>query len=222
MFIGHFAVGLAAKRAAPAVSLGTFVLACQFADLLWPTLVLAGIERVVVEPGVTVVTPLRFDWYPYSHSLMALLVWGAIVALVYRFARPRTPGATLMLIAGVVLSHWVLDVATHRPDMPIAPGVDTRIGFELWRSLPATMVVEGLMFVVGIAMYLSATRARDRIGTYAFWGFIGFLTVAYAASMFGPPPPSGTAVAWTAEAMWLLVAWGYWIDRHRVAAVPAH
>jgi len=218
MFIGHFAVGLAAKRAAPAVSLGTFFLSCQLADLLWPTLVLLGVERVAVAPGTTVVTPLLFESYPYSHSLLALVGWSALVAVVYRIARPRTPVATLLLLAGVVLSHWVLDVATHRPDMPIAPGSDVKIGFELWRSLPATLIVESVMFAIGIAVYLSATRARDRTGTYAFWGLIAFLVVANVASMFGPPPPSATAVAWTAQAIWLLVAWGYWIDRHRMIA----
>jgi membrane-bound metal-dependent hydrolase YbcI (DUF457 family) len=218
MFIGHFAVGLAAKRAAPAVSLGTLILSCQLADLVWPTLVLLGIERVAVVPGATVVTPLLFESYPYSHSLLALLVWAALVAVVYRVARPLTPVRTLLLLAGVVLSHWVLDVATHRPDVPIAPGLDTKIGLNLWGSLPATMIVEGLMFVAGIAIYLSATRARDRTGTYAFWALIAFLVVTNVASMFGPPPPSATAVAWTAQAIWLLVAWGYWIDRHRMPA----
>jgi membrane-bound metal-dependent hydrolase YbcI (DUF457 family) len=218
MFIGHFAVGLAAKRAAPAVSLGTFILSCQLADLVWPTLVLIGVEHVSVVPGATVVTPLLFESYPYSHSLLALLGWGALVAVVYRIARPRTPLTTLLLLAGVVVSHWVLDVATHRPDVPIAPGLDTKIGFELWRSLPATMIVEGVMFVAGIALYLSATRARDRTGTYAFWGLIAFLVLTNVGNMFGPPPPSAVVVAWSAQALWLLVAWGYWIDRHRTAA----
>ena len=78
MFIGHFAVALGAKKVAPAVSLGTMFLAAQLADLLWPTFVLLGIERVEIAPGATAVTPLDFVSYPYSHSLLALALWSTL------------------------------------------------------------------------------------------------------------------------------------------------
>src|SRR3954468_19975264 len=115
MFIGHFGLGFGAKRAAPAVSLGALFTACQFADLLWPTLVLAGLERVEVQPGATRMTPLDFVSYPYSHSLVALVVWGALFGAVYVAATRSTAlaGATLGLL---VVSHWLLDVLIHRPD----------------------------------------------------------------------------------------------------------
>lgn len=218
MFIGHFAVGFGAKRAAPALSLGSLILACQLADLLWPTLVLLGVEKVSIAPGDTAVTPLHFESYPYSHSLLGLAIWAVIAALLYRaFSRVRS--RALFVLVAVVLSHWLLDVLTHRPDIPVTFGGETKLGLNLWASRPATMAVEGAMFVAGIGLYLSATRARDRIGQYAFWGVVAFLTITYVANMFGPVPPSATAVAWTAEAIWLLVFWGYWIDRHRDAKV---
>jgi len=218
MFIGHFAVGLGAKRAAPAVSLGTLILACQLADLIWPTLVILGIEKVSIAPGDTVVTPLHFESYPYSHSLLGLFVWALVVALLYRAFRKASLRA-LLVLGAVVVSHWFLDVLTHRPDVPVTIGGETKLGLDLWASRSATMIVEGAMFVVGIWLYLSSTRARDRIGVYAFWGLVAFLSITNIANMFGPPPPSATAVAWTAQAIWLLVFWGYWIDRHRVAVV---
>jgi hypothetical protein len=214
MFIGHFAVGLGAKRIAPAVSLGTFFLAGQLADLLWPTFVLLGLEQVEVAPGITAVTPLDFVRYPYSHSLVALLGWAALFALGYAAVR-RSGRAAALILAGVVLSHWVLDVITHRPDMPVTVGGPARLGFGLWNSLPATLFVEFLLFAAGIAVYLRATEARDRTGLLAFWGLVAFLSVIYLANLFGPPPPSPEAVVWSAQAIWLLVAWGYWIDRHR-------
>lgn len=215
VFIGHLAVGLGAKRIAPAVSLGTFFLAAQLADLLWPTLVLLGIEKVEIRPGITVVTPLDFVSYPYSHSLVMLLVWAALLAGAYVFiGRGRLRAA--VLLAAVVVSHWVLDVISHRPDVPLAIG-GPRIGLGLWNSFTATVVVETAMFAAGIYLYLSTTRAIDRIGRYAFWGLIGFLVLIDAANMLGPPPPSVEAVAWSAEAIWVLVLWGYWIDRHRAA-----
>jgi hypothetical protein len=214
MFIGHFAVGLGAKRAAPAVSLGTLFLAAQFADLLWPTFVLLGIEKVEIRPGVTVVTPLDFVSYPYSHSLVMLVLWGLLFAGIYLFVRRGRMRAALVL-AAVVVSHWVLDVIAHRPDMPVTVNGDLRLGLGLWNSPAATFIVETTMLVAGMYLYLKTTRARDRIGRYAFWGLIAFLVVVNLANMLGPPPPSVAAVAWSAEAIWLLVAWGYWIDRHR-------
>ena len=80
MFLGHFGVAFAAKRVAPRPSLGTAVLAAQWADAIWPIFVLLGIEQVAIRPGVTVVTPLDFVFYPYSHSLLADVIWAALFA----------------------------------------------------------------------------------------------------------------------------------------------
>ncbi|HVH25204.1 MAG TPA: hypothetical protein VM818_00545 [Vicinamibacterales bacterium] len=216
MFLGHFALSLGAKRAVPSVSLGALILAGQFADLLWPMLVLAGMERVEIQPGATVVTPLDFVSYPYSHSLAALVAWGLLVALAYRLATRATAAASLMLVL-LVVSHWVLDVIAHRPDMPLTPRGTTRLGFGLWNSLPATLLVEGLLFVAGTALYLRTTTARDRVGSAGLWSLLAFLAVTYAAAVFGPPPPSPRAVVVPATAMWLLILWAYWVDGHRTA-----
>lgn len=216
MFISHFAVAFAAKRAAPELSLGTLFLAAQLADLAWPTLVLLGVERFEVRPGITAVTPLDFLHYPYSHSLVALAGWGLLLAIAWLAVRRGTPKAALLLVA-VVLSHWLLDVIAHRPDMPLTLGGEARLGLGLWNSVTATLAVEGALFAAGVAYYASTTRALDRTGSWALWGLVAFLLVVYLASVFGPPPPSTTAVAWSAQAIWLLVAWGYWVDRHRGA-----
>jgi hypothetical protein len=214
MFIGHFAVGFGAKRFAPAASLGTLFLACQFADLLWPLLVIAGIEQVAVRPGATVVTPLEFISYPFSHSLMAGFVWGLLFAWAFVWLRRSRPSVGVVL-AFVVVSHWVLDALSHGPDMPVLIGGSLRVGLGLWNSYVATVLVEGLLFVAGLAIYLRSTTAVDRTGSVALWALAAFLVIIYAANLAGPPPPSGMAAAWSALAMWLLVAWGYWIDRHR-------
>ena len=220
MFIGHFGLGFGAKRAAPAVSLGTLFIACQFADLLWPTLVLLGYERVEVQAGATVMTPLNFISYPYSHSLLALCAWGVLFGAVYLFGR-RGRIQAAVTIALLVVSHWLLDYVTHRPDMPLTLTGTTRVGLGLWNSMAGTLVAEGAIFAAGIAMYLRATAARDRAGVWSFWSLVAFLIVVHLASTFGPPPPTASAVAWSAQAMWLIVAWGYWVDRHRVGAERA-
>jgi len=219
VFLGHYALGLAGKRIAPELSLGALFFAAQFADLLWPTLVLAGLERFEIRPGITVVTPLDFVHYPWSHSLVAVAVWAVLVALGYGVAR-RLAGRAVRLLAaatlgGLVVSHWLLDLASHRPDLPLAFGDSPRLGLELWRSLPATLAVELALFAAGVALYRGATVARDRTGEWAFWGLVAFLIVVYFANLFGPPPPGILAVAISAQALWLLVLWGAWIDRHR-------
>ena len=214
MFAGHFGIALAGKRVAPAASLGTLFAAAQFADLLWPNLVLLGIERVEIAPGATAVTPLDFIEYPYSHSLLALVLWGSAAAVLYRF-RFRTRSAEAITIALLVVSHWILDAVTHRPDMPLWIGDGPRLGLGLWNSVPGTLIVETALLAAGVAFYIGRTRARDRIGVVALWCLIAFLVVVTVANLLGPPPPSAAAVAWTAQSMWVLVAWGHWIDRHR-------
>lgn len=215
MFIGHYALGFGSKRLAPGVSLGALFLACQWADLLWPTLVMAGVESFTIHPGITAVTPLDFQYYPYSHSLLALLVWGTLLALVYRIVSGSSLRGAIVLGA-LVASHWVLDVIVHRPDLPLAPGTAPRLGLGLWNSMPATLAVEFGLYAVGVWLYWKATVARDRIGSLGFWTLVTFLAFVEVANVFGPPPPSIGAVTASAQAMWLLVAWGYWVDRHRI------
>jgi hypothetical protein len=214
MFLGHFALGFAAKSRMPDVSLGTLFLAAQLADLVWPVLVFAGIEAVEVRPGITAVTPLDFIHYPYSHSLLALCAWGLAFGLLYKAVRKASWPAVAAL-AALVVSHWLLDWVAHRPDLPLLLSGGEKLGLGLWHSLPATLAAEALLLAAGVALYHRSTRAVDRTGSIASWSLVAFLAIVYLASLFGPPPPSGAAVAGSALSMWLLVLWGYWMDRHR-------
>jgi hypothetical protein len=220
MFIGHFAVALAAKRATPVVSLGWLFLACQLADLVWPTLVLLGVERLTIDPGNTAFTPLNFAYYPYSHSLVALAVWSALVAFLYA-ALNRTTIVAAAVVGVTVISHWVLDVVSHRPDMPLTISGSTHLGFGLWQSVAATVIVEAVMFLVGLVLYLRTTRSLDRIGSVGFWSLMAFLGLIGIGNIFSPPPPSAEAVAWSVEGLWLVVAWAFWVDRHRTSLRPS-
>lgn len=215
MFIGHFGVGFAAKRVAPRVSLGTLLLAAQFIDLLWPTLLLLGLERVRIAPGITTVTPLDFESYPISHSLVAVCGWGLLVGALHFLARRDRRGAAVL--GGLVVSHWALDALVHRPDLPLVPGGDLVVGLGAWSSLPLTIVLEGAVFTIGVVLYSRATEASDATGRWGFRGLVAFLVVIYGANLFGPPPPTVDAIAWAGHAQWLLVIWGYWVDRHRRA-----
>jgi len=214
MFIGHFGLGFAAKRVAPQVGLGTLFLAAQFIDLLWPTFLLIGIERVAILPGATVVTPLDFQHYPFSHSFLAAGLWAAFVGGVYFAVRGAAGGAFVLFL--LVLSHWFLDAVVHRPDLPLDPFGEVRVGLGLWNSIPATLAVEMPLFAAGCWLYARATRAADAIGRWGFVGLVVFLLAIQAANLAGSPPPSVTAIAWVGQAQWLLVLCGYWLDRHRV------
>lgn len=212
MFVGHFGVGLAAKAVAPRVSLGSLFLAAQLIDLLWPTLLLLGVERVRIAPGITAVTPLDFEHYPFTHSLAAVLLWGFLFGLAYLGLKRYPRGA--IVLGALVVSHWLLDLVVHRPDLPLYPG-SAKVGLGLWDSVAGTLVVELAVFGLGAALYLRATRSRDRTGAWALWSFLGFLLLIHLGNLLGPPPPSVAAIAWVGQAQWLLVLWGYWIDRHR-------
>lgn len=214
MFIGHFAVGLGAKKYAPQVSLGVFFLACQLADLIWPVLVLLGVETFNIVPGITALTPLEFTHYPYSHSLLMLMLWSAMLGGLYVLLFKGGTKVALA-IAIVALSHWVLDVVTHRPDMPLSLGESTLLGLGLWNYPLWSILLELALFGLGIWFYLKSTRSLDKIGIFGFWAMIIFLLLVYAANFLSPPPPSVDAVAWSAMAMWLIVFWGFWVDRHR-------
>lgn len=212
MFIGHFALGFAAKPIEPRLSLGVLLAAPQLLDLVWPVLVLAGVERVVIAPGNTAFTPLAFTHYPWSHSLVASLIWSLLMGVVLRASGASWRAAGIA--AALVASHWVLDFVSHRPDMPLWPN-GPRVGLGLWRSVPATLLVEIVMYVAGVFLYARSTRAKDRVGSGAFWTLAAFLFVVYLANAAGPPPPSAGAVAGSALGLWLIPLWGVWIERHR-------
>jgi hypothetical protein len=215
MFLGHFAVALGAKKAAPKVSLGSLLMAAQLVDLLWPLFLLLGWEHVRVNPGNTVVTPLDFYDYPITHSLVGAVLWSCAFGALYYGMRRSTRNA--LIIGSLVFSHWVLDFVTHRPDLSLGLGGSTFFGLGLWNSLLWTVVTEVGFFAAGVTLYLRSTKAKDRIGSVGFWSLIGLFSLIYAANILGPPPPDASMIAIAGNASWLFVLWAYWVDRHREA-----
>jgi hypothetical protein len=213
MFIGHYALAFAAKRAAPRTSLGTLFVAPTFADLLWPVFLLLGLEQAHVVPGPNPFLTLWLDNYPYSHSLIALIVWGALFGYVYR---AKTGDKRAALVIGLlVVSHWLLDFVTHRPDIELYPG-GAKLGLGLWNSPAGTVIVESILLTAGVAIYLQATRARDGIGRWGLLGLVVLLAGSYLSTLFTPSPTDMRAVAVFGiifEGLFVLIAW--WVDKHR-------
>jgi hypothetical protein len=184
-----------------------------FLDLIWPVFVLAGIEKVQIEPGNTAFTPLAFVCYPISHSFVTALGWSVFLGLVY-FAIKRYMTGAIVASLGV-LSHWLLDAILHRPDLPLYPGGEKLSGFGLWNSITGTIIVESLLFIAGVGLYSKATRSKDKIGLFSFWAFVGTLILIYISNILSPPPPSSDAIAYVALLVWIFPIWASWFDSHR-------
>jgi membrane-bound metal-dependent hydrolase YbcI (DUF457 family) len=213
MFIGHFGVGFGLKRFAPRVSLALLIAATVWADILWTIFLLIGWEHARISVGITRWNALDLYDFPWSHSLLFLALWGIALAVIYRVYRADMAGAIAVWIG--VVSHWVLDWLTHRPDMPLYPN-GPKFGVSLWNSIPGTLVVEVPIYVIGVWLYATCTRARDRIGRYAFGGYVVALLLLYVADRFSPEPENMQGVAISGLVLiFVLVLWPWWFDRHR-------
>ncbi|MBU2491802.1 MAG: metal-dependent hydrolase [Bacteroidetes bacterium] len=213
MFIGHFGAGFAGKKITHKPSLGTLFLAAQFIDLIWPVLLLLGIERVEIDPGNTALTPLNFIHYPVSHSLFGVLIWGILFGIIYYLIKKDLKSSIVLGI--LVLSHWILDLFVHRPDLPLIPLNELKVGMGLWNQPFISIVFELIIFSAGIYFYIKSTEAKNKTGNYSLVGLIIFLLLIFISNLFGPPPPSVEAIAVLGNLQWLIVLWGYWIDRNR-------
>jgi hypothetical protein len=211
MFVGHFAIGFGAKRWAPKTSVGTLMFAALLADLLVFVFVALGIEHISIRPGITRVNALNLYDFAWSHSLMMA---GALLAAAYFLTRRCGRGARVLFAA--VLSHWVLDWASHRPDMPLAPGFQHYYGLGLYNSPLGLLIVEGGLWLIGIILYLRETHTRRFAGHLLLWAFIVVFTAFWLLSFNGAPPPS-IHVLVTVDLILLPIVfgWAYWIDRLR-------
>lgn len=211
MFLGHVGVALAAKPLAPRASLGTLVFAALWIDLLWPMLLLIGVESVRIEPGATAASPLVFEHYPWSHSLLAVLLWAAVIGFLRLATRDV---ASAIVISALVISHWLLDALVHDSDLPLVPG-GAQVGAGLWNHPLVAHSLEVGMLAIGVTIYARATKAMDSTGAWALVAFVLFLAAIQIANAVGPPPPSVEAIQLVGLSQWVLVLWAAWIDRHR-------
>jgi hypothetical protein len=212
MLVGHFAIGLGAKPIAPRVSVGTLMLAAVVADLLFWIFVLLGIEHVRVQPGITVTNALDLYDIPLSHSLLMDSGWAVLLGSFYFLRHRNLRGA--WVLGAVVLSHWVLDFVSHRPDMPLAPGLHIYLGLGLYNSRVGIFLVEGVLWVVGVVIYAQATKPKNHAGRFGFWLVVALLTLLWISTLNGRPPSNLRAAGISSLIFFLcVVAWAYWIDR---------
>jgi membrane-bound metal-dependent hydrolase YbcI (DUF457 family) len=214
MFLGHFGVALAAKNAAPTASLGTLFLAAQFTDLLWPVLLLTGTERVTINSTASGGLPLTFDYYPFSHSLLMVLLWAVLLGLAYWQLAGKNRQAA-MVVAACVLSHWLLDFVVHVPDLPLDISSSQKAGLALWNHKTLALLAEIALFALGVWMYTTSTKPGAGRSSFGLWALVFVLLVIQLSNVYGPPPPSVQAVAMAGLLQWLFVWWAYYVDKRR-------
>jgi hypothetical protein len=201
MFVGHYGVSFAGKRLAPTVSLATLFIAVQLLDVGWSLLVLLGIEKVRIVPGITATNPLDLYYMPYTHSLIAALGWSAAAFFVYRRFAPMATVRSSLVVAAAVFSHWVLDFLVHRPDLPLFAN-SAKVGLGLWNHRALAFGLEIALLFGGLALYFGLGVKRR--GAMIAFGLVMLALQAYI--FFGPPPSSDRAAAITALAAYLLFA----------------
>lgn len=212
MFIGHYAVGFAAKKFAPNSSLGALMAAPILLDLLWPIFLLTGWEHVSIVTNANPFLRLQFDSYPISHGLISVVGWATLYASAY-FGVTRYLTGTIVIWFGVI-SHWLMDWIVHQPDLQLYTA-GRAFGLGLWNHRWLTMVIELTLFIFGIWIYQRQTRPKDKIGIYVFLALVIFLVLAYAGAVFGPPPSSVKKIAIVTLLTWLVIPWTWWFDSHR-------
>ncbi|MGI4751621.1 MAG: metal-dependent hydrolase [Janthinobacterium lividum] len=215
MFIGHFGLSFAAKKVAPQVGLGTLFIATQFADLLWPFLLVLGVEKVAIVPGYTKTNAFDFLFFPYTHSLLMGFAWGALLGSVYWLFKRDSRGA--VVIGLCVLSHWFLDLVVHVADLPLTPFSGYKVGLGLWNQVLITLTIEAILFFTGAYIYGTFTKARNKTGKWAFWVLVILLFLLQLSNTFGPTPPDSVSILFFSFEILtaVIVLLAHWVDKNR-------
>jgi hypothetical protein len=195
MYLGHFAVGFAAKPIASKVSLGILLVATQVIDILYGIFQFVGVGQ----PGTA---------SPWDHGLVMSLVWSAIAFIIaFRYYQDIRSG---IIIGVLVFSHWVLDFIAWDHALPIAFKDSPLVGLGLYNNVVMMLIGDFGLFAIGIAIYFWKTRANDRTGRWAPWVLIAYILALIPACLL-----PGKLIVITALGMILVVPLGYWVDRHR-------
>ena len=219
MFIGHFGVGLALKRADKTLSLGLLFIAVQLSDLIYGVTLLTGVEKISIIASANPLTSAKYIFYPYSHNLVATLLWAGLVALIFLIApfKSNLPKSkTALVMATAVLSHFVLDVIAHNPDMDLLGNGIYKIGLGLWNYPFASYIVEALLLITGLWIYLRSTKSKDFSGKYGMPVLSVILLILNAVSTFGLPQTNIEYFAITMLVVYLsTIVVAFWLDRKR-------
>jgi len=202
MFVGHYGVSFAARPAGPRVPLWVWFIAVQWLDVVWSVLILLGIEKMRIAPGFTEANPYDLYYMPYTHGLPGAIVLSLILGAVVALFSSEKRGATFLLVAAAVFSHWILDLVVHTPDLPLYDNT-AKVGFGLWRHVVFSFPLEIGLLLVGAWLYARTVTFRH---PFVFWGFVLFLGAMQVYANFGPPPASTDSMAVMAFGFYVVLA----------------
>src|SRR5262249_419622 len=148
-----------AKRYDPSLPLRLLFIAVQFLDVLWAPLILLGIEKVRIVPGITRSNPLDLYYMPFTHSLVAAVLWSVAVAGLFKVPAPRARFSSAVTLGAAVVSPWVLDFLVHRPDLPLYDDT-AKVGLGLWNLPVFAFLLEGALLFGGIVLCVRAGLVR--------------------------------------------------------------
>jgi hypothetical protein len=219
MFIGHFGIGLALKRADRTLSLGLLFIAVQLSDLIYGVTLLTGIEKISIISGTNPLTSAQYNFFPYSHSLVATLILAGLVALillVVPFKIGLSKSRTALVMATAVMSHFVLDVIVHNPDIDLLGNGVYKIGLGLWNYPIASYVVEALLLITGLWIYLKSTKAKNFSGKCGLPILSVILLILNGVNTFVLYPTNVESFAVTMLVVYLAtIIIAFWLDPKR-------
>jgi hypothetical protein len=195
MVAGHFGLAAGIKKIAPRLPLWSLLLATFFLDVVFIFFAASGLEKIIpVDPTNPNAYGGSLIRAYYTHSLVGALLISAIAGL---FAGWRWGKRGGYVIAGVVFSHWILDLLVHRSDLPILPGNLGNLpllGFGLWQFptisaiLELILVIGGTWFYYRAAMQAAETSANPEQRRRAMTSTVGIavlLLLLLAANVLG-------------------------------------
>ncbi|KAA3633518.1 MAG: hypothetical protein DWP97_08970 [Calditrichaeota bacterium] len=219
MFIGHYGVGFALKKFDSILSLGWLFIAVQLVDIFWTILIFFGIERVEIVPGITEANPLDFVYYPFTHSLVAFIIWSLIVGLIVYFGKIKSSLSkkSLSLLLGFgVFSHFILDLLVHRPDIPLMGTDSIKLGIGLWNYSALAYILEMVIFIGGVFIYFKSKKQFIKSKKIGLYIFTILLLVINLANLYGPPPENTQMIAVVGFISYILFAsFGFWVDSEK-------
>jgi len=170
--------------------------AAQLVDIFFFLFLLFGIEKFSIVANITQVNHFNLNFMPYTHSLVATIGWaifgGIFLSYFWKSKTEKNMNLkikeTFPLIALVIISHFLLDIPMHNPDLPIFDNNSTKIGFGLWSYLWISIAFELILIIIGLFLYKKLFPNNLKEGQ-GFWSKYGFIFISFVIiSPFLPVP----------------------------------
>jgi hypothetical protein len=216
MFVGHYAASLALKKFEKRASLGVLFLAVQFVDIVFFPFVLLGIERINIIEHYTQSTHFQLEYMPFTHSLVASLLWAGAAYVLFRWVVVKDHAVALVM-AIAVFSHWLFDLVVHTPDLPLWSDASIKLGLGLWNNAAVTYALEAALLLGALWLYMKSTTATNRTGKYGMVIFVVFMLLMNIGNIFGPLQTDSKLVMSVSAltAYFLFAAIAFWLDTKR-------